>query len=51
MTKILNSHKKFLHLGNFLLPKNYIDDEENERFVKKLKRGAPKKAGKALEFY
>jgi hypothetical protein len=32
-----------------LLPKNYIDDEENECFVKKIKRVAPKKAGKALE--
>ena len=38
------------HLDNSLLPKNYIDDEENECFVKKIKRGPPKKAGKALEF-
>ena len=50
MTKILNSHNKFLHLDNVLLPNNYIDDEENDCFVKKFKRGAPKKAGKALEF-
>ena len=49
--QILNSYNKFLHLDNvFFLPKNYIDDVENECFVKKVKRGAPKKTGKALEF-
>ena len=50
MTNILNTHKKFVHLDNVFLPKNYIDDEENECFEKKVKRGAPKKAGKPLEF-
>ena len=50
MTKILNSHNKFLHLVNVLLPNNYIGNEENECFAKKVKQGAPKKAGKALKF-
>ena len=35
---------------NSLLPNNYMHSEDEECFVKKIKRGAPKKAGKALEF-